>query len=355
MQRKGAPPKRLVGAGAAAVLMAAGVVLACDIPIYKVALEQWPREPYALFYCTQKGLKANAHLDRVLDKAFRTWLKSVNLDLIRIDVKRPMLEEDRELMERRGIHPLPYAVLVDKNGRKVTDHSGKLDAAAWRKFMAAARPAGPFKALVFTVSTRWQPKVETPKDLPFPAQVIELDKADTSTRALAKRLGVNEFRLPHALLLDRNGAVLRSHVGRLDGKVWQAFREGVAPQGPCRVVAFTKTELGSPLPDTAAKTPLPVTVVDLDKGDEAGRELARKLNVVNLPFLSIVSPRGTELANFGRDLDESHLRAVVSSPIRARIIEELKGKIATLLFVHSNDPRRDRQAMKTLKEGIRRG
>ena len=110
---------RLTGACAAALVLAAGLGVACDIPIHKMATEQWPREPYALFHCTQQGLKANTELDGLFKGAFRTWLESTNLDLIRIDVHKPMLQEDRDLMQQRGIHALPYAVLVDRNGKKV--------------------------------------------------------------------------------------------------------------------------------------------------------------------------------------------------------------------------------------------
>jgi len=350
---------RLTGAcAAAALVLAAGLGVACDIPIHKIAAEQWPREPYALFYCTQKGLKANAELDGLFKGAFRTWLESTNLDLIRIDVNKPMLQEDRDLMQQRGIHALPFAVLVDRNGKKVAERSGRLDAEAWKALQAAAKPAGPFKVVTFT-RTRWGPAPTeapaAPAATPFPVTVIDLDKADTEQRALSKRLGVVEYRLPHSVLLDTNGTKIAAHVGPLDARAWTRFQAAANPAGPCSVVAFTKTELGSPLADRTAASPLPVRVIDLDKGDKEARALAGRLNVVNLPFVSLVSPMGTELANFGSGLGEGHLRRAVASPKRTEIVKELEGKIAILLFIHSKNRKEDKKAMKAVTDGIKRG
>jgi len=347
---------RRVAVGAAVLLAAAAcasqVAAACDVPIHQAAAEEWPREAYALFYCTQKGLKANEHLDATLKKAFDSSMDFVNLDLIRIDVNRPMLQEDRELMARRGIHPLPYAVLLDKDGKRVADVSGALDAAAWKRLQRAADPPEPFKVVHLVRVFREEEKPTFGPDTPFPVHLIDYDEADTADRKLTERLGMDMRPLPYTVLLDGKGEPVTEFTGPIDAKAWRRLKAAAEPAGPFKVVLFTKGELGRA---GGGDTPMPVTVVNLDKPAPAGRALAGRLNVVNLPIVTMVSPRGTEIASFGADLGQGHLKQTVESPARQALVKELKGKIAVLLFIRSNDKAKNAAALKTIREGVKRG
>lgn len=332
-----------------------GPASACDVPIYQVAAEQWRPEPYGLFFWTQEGLKANDHLDKTIKTVLDNRKEFANVDVIRVDVHRPMLQEDRELMANRGIRALPYAVLLDGQGRTVTTLTGKLDEAAWKQLQAAAKPVGPFRVIAFTNTRFGRPAIDTSKPTPIPLVAIDLGEATEEQEALAEKYRIGWGQRPRAVLVDKDGQKITDVEGVLDAAAWAKLEAAAAPQPPFKVIAFTKAELGSPLPAGDHPTAFPVTVVDLDRADAAGKALAETHKVTNLPLVTLVSPRGKEIANFAADLGEGHLRETLQSPARAQIVKELKGKIAVLLVLRSKDQKANEKVLKIVRDGVSRG
>jgi hypothetical protein len=342
----------------AAVWVAAvgALAVACDIPIYKVASQEWPPEPYMLYMYTQEGLKANTPADALLKKSFDTWLTAANLGLIHLDVRKSMLQEDRMLMQDKGIQSLPTFILVDKDGVKVSA-AGTLNAETWKAFDAAMKPAGPFTVLAFT-SPAGEPVLDRPKDpTPFPLTVIDFNQATDEQLKRAQDLGIQRYRVPHSVLLNKDGLKIAEAFGKLDAKAWEQFKRASAPTGPFKVIAFTKTELGAPLTEAEKTAPLPVTVVDLDKPDKDGQAWIDRLKVSNLPAMLLMSPRGAELATLGPTLAEPELRRLTETPKKAEIVKVLAAKdhIGIILFIKSKDAKASAAALAATKDAITRG
>jgi hypothetical protein len=97
---------------ALAVLALAGAVSACSVPVYRYALEHWQPERY-LGYVFHKGPLAGD------DEKTVTWLRaraeddnvSLNLNLIDVNVDRPMDRTTAAVWERHRDAPLPRLVV----------------------------------------------------------------------------------------------------------------------------------------------------------------------------------------------------------------------------------------------------
>ena len=116
---------RLVGLGAVLTALAAGLVLACDTPVYRYAMYRWEPAPYEVYFFHDKPLDEQAaQVQKLVEAASRSEENPANLFFVPVS-----LSDDPEL---KKIPPDVRKAWLDQKERRVptymviTPHGQKL-------------------------------------------------------------------------------------------------------------------------------------------------------------------------------------------------------------------------------------
>ncbi len=125
-------------AAASAMMVLAGLALACDTPVYRYAMYRWPPAPYHVLYFHRGAPDAkDGEVNRLLDEA-GTKTTPANLAFESIDVSKDetlkfLPEEVRSVWQAHRQDPLPrHVILAPRMGEL---WSGRLDASETQRLL----------------------------------------------------------------------------------------------------------------------------------------------------------------------------------------------------------------------------
>jgi hypothetical protein len=142
----------------AALMGIAGSVWACDVPVYRYALEAWRPEIYHLVVLHRGEIKGGEKrlLGRLL-QASAEQTGTVNLSVSTADVDRPLAPPAADLWQQDGSAPLPRMILIypRADGRSRAVWSGPFDGANVERLLDSPARREMFRHLTGGQSGVW--------------------------------------------------------------------------------------------------------------------------------------------------------------------------------------------------------
>ena len=132
-QRTKSPSCRLVGMAAVLGVLAAGLVLACDTPVYRYAMYRWEPAPYEVYFFHDKPLDEQAaQVQKLVEAASRSEKNPANLFFVPVSMSDdPELKrippDVRKAWQDQKERKLPACMVVTPHGQKL--YQGALDEA----------------------------------------------------------------------------------------------------------------------------------------------------------------------------------------------------------------------------------